>query len=150
MPSFPFPESIFVPLPMALLLFPSRPFSANCLFSGLTGRKFSNSFCQGEAFFAWLLFIIVGNYHKYYFFVATKVLSRQTCVCDKHTSVMTKPVLSQQKYACHDKTFVATKMLLVAAPTNVACWVCCLMALLFAIRHSWTILKLDCFCLLLF
>ena len=150
MPSFPFPVSTFVPLPVVLLLFLSCPFSANCLFSGLLARKFSNSFCQGVGFCAWLLFVVGGNYHKYRFcryksFVTTSTCLQQTRVCHDKTHL-----LLQQKYVCHDKTFVATKMILVAVPTNDACWACCRMALQFAIMHLWTIFKSDCFCPLLF
>ena len=44
--------------------------------------------------------------------VETKVLSRQTFCCDKHTFVATKDVF------CRDKSFDAIKMILVAAPPN--------------------------------
>ena len=48
------------------------------------------------------------------FFVKTKVLLWQTCVCcDKTCLVMTKVCLflSRQTYFCHSKTFVATSLL---------------------------------------
>ena len=50
--------------------------------------------------------IIGGSCHKYYF-VATKLLSRQTRVCRDQTRL-----LSRQNYACRDKSFAATKLCL--------------------------------------
>ena len=52
-------------------------------------------------------------------FVATQVLSRQTCVCHDKTRL-----LSQQKYACCDKTFVSTKNYVCHDKTFVATKLC--------------------------
>ena len=85
-----------------------------------------NVFCHGKKFVATKHVFVVTQkclLRQAHVFVATNVLSRQTCfVATNMSFVTTNTFLSWQNHVCCNKTFVVTQILLVAAPANDNKW----------------------------